>query len=252
MAVVTHKIEVKYRARFGTKSFTVTPSGAGASALSLDDGWYHSFSSLASAVQTKLQTVAGAFSCSVSSAGKVTIAHSGPTNFSIVWSSPTLRDALGFSADLSGAATYTSTEQSPLVFASSLPWYDDAPALTYARKTAGAFRNQRMSTKLAKLRTWTVTARCKHSEVSQWRKTSKMLMQGCPARWFRNADDSAAWSWSNFDGYVDVVLAADSFSLSDLWLAFPVLTDLETPLSFVEWKNEIEGGGGGGGMIGGG
>ncbi len=79
-----------------------------------------------------------------------------------------------------------------------------------------------------------------------------MLMQGCPARWFRNADDSAAWSWSNFDGYVDVVLAADSFSLSDLWLAFPVLTDLETPLSFVEWKNEIEGGGGGGGMIGGG
>ena len=247
MAVVTHKIEVKYRARFGTKAFSVTPSGAGASALTLDDGWNHSFAALASSVETKLKTVAAAFSCVVSSAGKVTIAHSGPTNFSIAWTNASLRDALGFEADLSGAATYTSTVQSPLVFAPSLPWYDDSPGLIYARKSAPAFRDVRFSIKLAKLRTWSVTARARHSEIEQWRKVSKFLLQGCPARWFRNASDSGAWSWSNFDGYVDVVLSSNALRLTDQWLAAPLITDLETPLSFVEWKNEEEGGGSFGG-----
>ena len=252
MAVVTHQIEVKYRGRTGTNKITVQASGGASHDVLIDTQWYHTFSQLVSELQTKLQAADGNYTLGIASTGKVTLARSGGVNFSVTWRSLALRDALGFEANLSGAQTYTSTTQSPYVFKSSLPWYNDTPSLTYARKMQPVFRSGSRSIKLGKLRHWFVTARAKHAELEQWRKVTRLLMRGCPARWFRNSADVSAWSWTNFDGYVDVVLAADGKDLVDLWPGFPLQKDLETSLSFVEWQNEIEEEGGGGGFFGGG
>src|SRR3990167_5593249 len=46
-----------------------------------------------------------------SATGKVTISATGVTTFNVTWTSTTLRDYLGFTANLSGAASYTGTNQ---------------------------------------------------------------------------------------------------------------------------------------------
>lgn len=54
------------------------------------------------------------------STGRVTISATGLTTFSLGWLSPALRDALGFTADLFGAASYVSPNSSPHI------WLPDA------------------------------------------------------------------------------------------------------------------------------
>lgn len=253
-----HKIECKWRFRFGTKTFKVTQGGA--TTLDCEDGWAETFAELAAQVQTQLQTVSGSFTCAVASPGKVTIAHSGPTNFTIDWDDRSLATALGFDGtQLTGAATYTSTTQSPLVFQASLPWSGDRPGLIFSRMAPKLYRKTKRSIKLGKIRTWSLTARVTGDEIDQWRKVANLLSSGIPARWSRNDSDAAAWTWANFDGYVDVVLSPNVKSLNDMWPGFPVRQHLVQDLAFVEWLNnesegegEGEGEGFGGGGFGGG
>jgi len=231
-----HKIECKWRFRLGTQKFTVTQGGA--TALTCPDGWAETFAGIAAVVQTRLQTISGNFSCVVSSAGKVTIAHSGPTNFTIDWTEPSLATALGFDgSQLTGAATYTSTAQSPLVFEASLPWSGDRPGLVFSRKAPRLFKKTKKTLKLAKVRTWTVSIRVAADEVEQWRRVANLLQIGTPARWYRNKDDAVDWSWTNFDGAVDVVLSSEITSLSDDWPGFPLRQHLIQDLSFFTWSN---------------
>lgn len=57
-------------------------------------------------------TLGGVYTCTLNDdTGKVTIAASGVTTFSLTWTDTSVRDFCGFTGNLSGAATYTSTKQ---------------------------------------------------------------------------------------------------------------------------------------------
>lgn len=60
------------------------------------------------------------------STGRVTMSASGLTSFSVTWLSTAARDALGFTAGLFGAASYTSPNSSPHIY---LPDSARAPAM---------------------------------------------------------------------------------------------------------------------------
>ena len=233
-----HKVECKWRFRIGTRKFKVTPAGAGATELTCTDGWAETFAAIAAEMETKLQTVHANFQVSVISAGKIRIERTDAVDFVIDWSEPSLATAVGFDGtQLSGADSYDSTAQSPLVFEASLPWFGDAPGLVFARKAPTLFRKTKRAIKIGKIRTWVVTVRIKDSEIAQWRKVAGLLSQGVPARWYRNKDESAAWSWTQFDGYVDVIVQHDAGALTDGWPGFPVRQQLEQSLAFLEWNN---------------
>ena len=57
-------------------------------------------------------TLGGVYTCTLDDdTGRVTRAASGVTTFSLTWTSTTIRDRLGFTGNLSGAATYTGSKQ---------------------------------------------------------------------------------------------------------------------------------------------
>lgn len=102
-----------------------TPN-AGPTTVTVAAGDYYltSTTSLLTAVKNALDGMAGGagvYTVSLdddadSSLGKVTISATGVTTFNITWSSTDLRDRLGFTANLSGAATYTGSEQAEYLF----------------------------------------------------------------------------------------------------------------------------------------
>lgn len=121
----------KYEGRFtvptGGYSMTVTDSGGTQTVTVLAAGNYYlnAATSMLSAIGTALtanSTLAGTYTLtaddgSATSTGKITISATGGGNPSITWGSPTtLRDALGFTADLSGAASYTGASASPYLW----------------------------------------------------------------------------------------------------------------------------------------
>ena len=233
-----HKIECKWRFRTGTRKIKVTPAGSGATILYCTDGWAETFAALVSEIETRLKTVHANFEATVISPGEVRIRRTDGVDFVLDWEEKSLATAVGFDGtQLTGASTYDSDDQSPLVFEASLPWYNDTPGLIYARKAPALFRKTKMAIKIGKIRTWFVTARIKSSEIEQWRKTAGLLSQGIPARWYRNTSDTSAWAWDNFDGYVDVTMQSDADALSDSWPGFPLRQDLEQELAFFEWNN---------------
>lgn len=79
--------------------------------VSLSSALAGSYSPLATAVQTALQTLHGGFSCTFN-ATTLTYTISNPSNFTLTWTGQqgeTLRRALGFAGNLSGSTIYTST-----------------------------------------------------------------------------------------------------------------------------------------------
>lgn len=108
-------------------SIAVTNSGGGPTTVTLTEGSY-TITSLCAHLQSALTAqrapAAGAWSVSVSTGvsgtGLVTIATSVST-FSITWTSTDLRDALGFTGDISATASSTGT-----ITAKGL-WFPDCP-----------------------------------------------------------------------------------------------------------------------------
>ena len=88
-------------------SINATNSGGGPTAVSITAGTYYP-SDLVAHVQTRLNAVRTpanwtvTLSTGASGTGKVTINWTGSGTYSIAWTSTTLRDVLGFTADLSG------------------------------------------------------------------------------------------------------------------------------------------------------
>lgn len=120
------KLEGQITVPTGGYTMSVTDSGGSASVTVAAAGTYYlsSTTSLLSAIGTALTanaTLAGTYTLTLDSAtststGKVTLAGSGGGNFSVTWDSTALRDILGFTASLSGAASYTSPSASPYVW----------------------------------------------------------------------------------------------------------------------------------------
>lgn len=118
----------------------------GASAVSLTHGRYTMFGFLDHFLDI-CQTGAGAggIRLGVSSTGHVTIDNNGGANFALTWTDTDLRDLLGFTANLGGAAnSYTGTRRmrgsyymgnAAVATASTIREHDPKPGLTHASQT---------------------------------------------------------------------------------------------------------------------
>jgi hypothetical protein len=118
----------KFEGRFTVPSagYAITLSengGAAAAATLLTSGHYYltSSTSMLSTIKTALDAAgAGTYTVTVSDTdagtGKVTISATGVTTFAITWTDTALRDALGFTANTTGAATYTGTNATPYLW----------------------------------------------------------------------------------------------------------------------------------------
>ena len=86
--------------------------GGGAVAWSISPGTY-SPTTLATALAATLTAAGGSYTVSIANGeagtGKVTIAEGSSTVFTLNWTSTAARDFFGFTGNLSGSATYTST-----------------------------------------------------------------------------------------------------------------------------------------------
>lgn len=124
------KLEARITVPTGGYSISVTDSG-GTSSVTVAAGLYYltSTTSLLTTLVTALNadsTLAGTYSCTVdddidAATGRVTLAATGGGNISVTWTSTVLRDLLGFTAGLSGAATYTSTKAAKPLFLPGVP-----------------------------------------------------------------------------------------------------------------------------------
>lgn len=131
MAYGLPKFEARITVPTGGYTLTVTDSGGTATVTILTAGDYYltSATALLSTIGTALTanaTLAGTYTLtldddSASSTGRVTIAASGGGNPSITWTSTTLRNLLGFTGNLSGAASYTSTNATKALFLPNVP-----------------------------------------------------------------------------------------------------------------------------------
>jgi hypothetical protein len=122
----------KFEGRFSTpvaSGYVMTVSENGGTAVAVTvlaaNSHYYltSTTSMLSTISTALTgnaTLVGTYSCTVSDGdtgtGKVTISATGVTTFAITWTDTALRDALGFTANTSGAATYTGSNASPYIW----------------------------------------------------------------------------------------------------------------------------------------
>jgi hypothetical protein len=118
------KFEGRFTVPAAGYSITLGENGGAASTVTLlTAGNYYltSSTSMLSTIATALDAAgAGTYSATVSDAdagtGRVTISATGVASFAITWTDTALRDALGFTANTSGAATYTGTNATPYLW----------------------------------------------------------------------------------------------------------------------------------------
>ena len=142
------RIEARFTVPAST-TISVTNNGGGPTTVTLTAGTYY-LTTLVAHLQTILTAQrapsAGAWSVTLSTGssgtGKVTIAMSAGT-FSITWSSTTLRDLLGFDANISSEASSTGANQARGLWipdcppASDIPDHGQAPRVTDRHSTSG-------------------------------------------------------------------------------------------------------------------
>lgn len=209
--------------------------GAGPVACPLTAGLYLSLAELCAQLQTDLQAAFGVPQFFVTeSAGYVTILRS--ANFDVTWNLLSLRDHLGFTADLTGTDTYTSDVCSAGVFVPTLPWGDDAMGWRWAIKRADGPRDRGGMLSLGRSTVWRVRALVRASELSQWRRVMRLLLHGVPGTWFRDALNANPWDWSEWRGYVRVALAPEEREHADGWSRPDRLTVMSVPLTLVVWE----------------
>lgn len=130
MAYGLPKYEGRITVPTGGYAVSVTDSG-GTASVTLAAGDYYPNSSTAllstfAAELTANSTLAGTYTCTSdddtdAATGRITLAASGGGNVSVTWSSTALRDLLGFTGNLSGATTYTSTGACKYIYLPNVP-----------------------------------------------------------------------------------------------------------------------------------
>lgn len=121
--VIIPKLHGRFSITTSSDNFTINEAGAGARIVNLDEtrDWFiRQYTGEVTAqfvdhIQTQTRAAGpgvelDTFTCTVSDTGFVTFAGSGG-NFTVTWTETVLRDLLGFTGDLAGAATYTATNQ---------------------------------------------------------------------------------------------------------------------------------------------
>ena len=213
---------------------TVDLDAPAATVVTLTAGLYTP-GELAAHLEARLQAVDDAdWTCTLSTAGVFEFGATGHDIY-VTWTRPTLRDALGWAADISASAdTATAPATSPCVFVAGVPWDDPAP-LGWRLHTSRSesHRHRGRSFIRSALRTWEVTARATSAELPQLRGVLERLARGVPGRWWRHTDVATAFEFTSPAGYVDVHLASESWP--DRWLAGGGARLIaELPLQFLE------------------
>jgi len=234
--MVATRLDVHFRADPSTDALRARfdPGGAGDTGyvdLTLTNARYSGLAALCSEIQTQLQTVDASFACS-ESAGIVTISAS--TTCEIVWSATPLMRWLGFSANLGSASSHTGT-LSPGSLLLAVPWSSDGHlGWQWTIRRWSSHDQQGGSIKLARSRLWSARLHILRDELDQARGVLSYILKGYPARWWRNAAESSAWSYTTFDGYSDVLLAPGQTTYVDEWADELVLSHLVVPLDMVD------------------
>lgn len=237
------EINIHFRVDDSSSQLKVNYDSAGVVTVNLTPGIYTSAADLATQLQTQLQATVHAellFTYTNTAPGKFTFSSSDDSKtIAITWTHATLRDWLGFSGNVSndpGASqpNIDSTEDLPGVFVSPFPFETLGYGWRWHTKRWEGARQTGGSIKIGKVALWNVRARLTREELSQFRSVASYLLQGVPAKWYRNQADSAAWSYSNWDGFVHVALDASQASYSDQWLnSDGILLEYGARLSFM-------------------
>lgn len=159
----------------------------------------------------------------------------GPTN-DVTWDHPGLRDWLGFSGNLTGAAAYTAGAICPGRFTASHPWDAGDPLgwVWHIKRRRGRHQSGG-SVKVGRQNVWRVNAFVVASELEQFRTVLAYILRGLPARWYRDTSVGTAWTFGNWSGYVDVMMSPDQRRYVDQWARSDLHQHLTVPLELQEY-----------------
>jgi len=225
------RIDAWHRIDPTTDRLTVNYNGGGDTVVTLTEANHETLASLCAHIQTRLVAVIAAGMQCADTDGIVTIRSAGPS-FTVTWTRPALRDWLGYTGNLSGAGSYLAPNTCRGTFVATLPWRDDVIGLSFARKAWSGQRGIGGSVRLATARHWRLTAVFDAPEEAQFNIMLDNLLKGIPCSWFRNDDDTAAWSYANFDGVVRCALSQRDASVG--WVSPTKQLLMEHQLRFQE------------------
>ena len=81
---------------------------------------------------------------------------------------------------------------------------------------------------------WHAILQYAHDELPQLRSVLSLMLRHQPARWWRDTSVSAAWSYAQWWGYVDVRLTPQARSYLERWRRDELLLGGEVELEMVE------------------
>lgn len=201
------RIDISYRVLEGVNDeFDVNYNSLGDQTCTIAPGLYMTSSALAAAVQTAIDDVwsaSASFEAYANSNGTISI-DSTDQNFTLTWDSVSLRDWLGYTGDLSGAASYTSDTQ-PGVLVGSMPWVDDLHGWVWSLKGV-QHSNQGQVVKVNRRDLWSVRIFETVDNLAQLRGVLGHLLRGTPATWYRDVSTASDWSYSNWHGKLAVCI----------------------------------------------
>ena len=236
------RIEVLFRVGPGSDSLQARydvggPGDTGLQSVTLTHGLY-TLTDLMAHMVVQLDAMGGSWSVDLDPSGPLGhIRISGGWDIQIVWSHHTIRDWLGFAANLSGTYFYESPAPAPGYLLASLPW-DDAAELGMVwmtRRWGHPHRQGGGCALLSSFRVWQQTAMVQGSEeIGQMRTVLDLLLRGHAARWWRNTADDTPWSYTNWDGYVDVIADDQWRQQGEVWPDEPVQYMMTVPLRLLE------------------
>lgn len=214
---------------------TVGLDGAASTVVTLTTGLYSPVD-LAAHIEARLQAVDDPdWTCSISAAGVFALGATGHDIY-VTWTRPSLRDALGWAANVTGTADEAvAPAVSPCVFVPSLPWHDIAPmGWRVELSRSDAHRQRGRSFRRSQLRTWEVTARVRYTELAQFRGVVQRIARGVPGVWWRSVSVATAWDWTSPSGIVEVCMDGD-LTADERWLGGGGARIVaEIPLRFLE------------------
>lgn len=237
------RLDVMFRVGPSTNTLTARydPGGGGDTgdvSITLTSGLY-TLAGLMAEIETQLQAnVDGSYVVEeVPSFDPGYVQISAGTTNNVTWDHPGLRDWLGFTGDLSGSDEHAASNQASGVFVASAPWATADPlGWEWHIKGQRGPHQRGNSLKVGRLDVWRTRAFVHRYELAQFRKVMGLMLRGLPARWFRDADTATAWSFSNWWGYVDVMLAPTMKSYADQWIRDELPLHLTAPLEFLRYS----------------
>lgn len=248
----------------GGWSIAVTDSGGGPETISLTaaNTYYHSSAGndsvdLGAKLKALLDansTLAGTYTVSIAAGeggtGKYTISATGGGNISITWTSTALRDLLGFTGNLSGAASYTGTNHAQAL------WLPTCPVETRYGLSSDGLKLRDGSVALAPDGTykaivyashtrneyvypWIRAARCIQAEESTTNESFERFWHhviagdgawaeaGAELRWYKDAADDATFKTFNVTDVSRPMYDRALDEFAGLWkVTLPVVLDV--------------------------